>query len=194
MSDYRVTVKVRNANLLRAIENCGYEPGQKFSRAVGVAYGTINDLLNMRISPFLADGSIRPAVDKLINFLCVPFDELFSSEQCEAMATNKSEVEMRAEEIYLLYRGQPDHSVERYYDRGVIEKAITKSISSRLTPREENVIRARFGLDGRSETLEEVGKRFGVNRERIRQIEAKALRKLARNDEIKSLQDLSRSL
>ena len=48
-----------------------------------------------------------------------------------------------------------------------------------LTPREEAVIRLRFGLyDGRSHTLEEVGSEFNVTRERIRQIEAKALRKL----------------
>lgn len=48
-----------------------------------------------------------------------------------------------------------------------------------LTPREEAVIRLRFGLkDGRCHTLEEVGKEFNVTRERIRQIEAKALRKL----------------
>ena len=48
-----------------------------------------------------------------------------------------------------------------------------------LTPREERVLRMRFGLiDGYSRTLEEVGKQFKVTRERIRQIEAKALRKL----------------
>ena len=49
-----------------------------------------------------------------------------------------------------------------------------------LTPREEKVLRLRFGLeDGRSRTLEEVGKEFNVTRERIRQIEAKALQKAA---------------
>ena len=48
-----------------------------------------------------------------------------------------------------------------------------------LTPREEKVLRLRFGLeDGKPHTLEEVGKKFRVTRERIRQIEAKALRKL----------------
>ncbi|MCH5202232.1 MAG: RNA polymerase sigma factor RpoD [Oscillospiraceae bacterium] len=59
-----------------------------------------------------------------------------------------------------------------------------------LTPREEKVLRLRFGLeDGRSRTLEEVGKEFNVTRERIRQIEAKALRKLRHPSRSKILKD-----
>ena len=59
-----------------------------------------------------------------------------------------------------------------------------------LTPREEKVLRLRFGLeDGRSRTLEEVGKEFNVTRERIRQIEAKALRKLRHPSRSKKLKD-----
>lgn len=74
-------------------------------------------------------------------------------------------------------------------DRGVVSpaeavininlKEQTASVLQTLTPREEQVIRMRFGIgDGSEHTLEEVGQRFSVTRERIRQIEAKALRKL----------------
>ncbi len=63
-------------------------------------------------------------------------------------------------------------------------------VLSTLTEREEKVLRLRFGLeDGRSRTLEEVGKEFDVTRERIRQIEAKALRKLRHPSRSKKLKD-----
>ena len=65
-----------------------------------------------------------------------------------------------------------------------------ESVLDTLTDREENVLRLRFGLeDGRTRTLEEVGKVFGVTRERIRQIEAKALRKLRHPSRSKQLRD-----
>ena len=64
------------------------------------------------------------------------------------------------------------------------------SVLDTLTPREEKVLRLRYGIDdGRSRTLEEVGKEFNVTRERIRQIEAKALRKLRQPSRRKYLKD-----
>lgn len=64
------------------------------------------------------------------------------------------------------------------------------SILDTLTPREEMVLRLRYGIDdGHQRTLEEVGKEFGVTRERIRQIEAKALRKLRHPSRSKKLKD-----
>lgn len=69
-------------------------------------------------------------------------------------------------------------------------KGELKDVLDTLTDREENVLRLRFGLDdGRQRTLEDVGKVFGVTRERIRQIEAKALRKLRHPSRSKQLKD-----
>ncbi|HOT01152.1 MAG TPA: sigma factor-like helix-turn-helix DNA-binding protein, partial [Acidobacteriota bacterium] len=64
----------------------------------------------------------------------------------------------------------------------------TMTVLRTLTPRESEVIKMRFGLgDGSEHTLEEVGKKFNVTRERIRQIEAKALRKLRHPSRSKKL-------
>ena len=65
-----------------------------------------------------------------------------------------------------------------------------EEVMKTLTPREAKVLKLRFGLeDGKSRTLEEVGKEFQVTRERIRQIEAKALRKLRHPSRSKKLRD-----
>src|SRR6266581_1278970 len=88
-------------------------------------------------------------------------------------------------------------------DRGVVSpadavininlKEMTEQVLNTLTPREERIIKMRFGLeDGTERTLEEVGQNFGVTRERIRQIEAKALRKLrhpSRNRRLRAFVD-----
>ena len=65
----------------------------------------------------------------------------------------------------------------------------TRKVLATLTPREEQILRMRFGIGEKSDyTLEEVGQRFAVTRERIRQIEAKALRKLRHPSRAKSIE------
>src|SRR5438552_3575518 len=84
---------------------------------------------------------------------------------------------------------EDSHLADFIEDRGVVSpadavininlKEMTEQVLNTLTPREERIIKMRFGLeDGTEHTLEEVGQKFAVTRERIRQIEAKALRKL----------------
>ncbi len=72
----------------------------------------------------------------------------------------------------------------------MILKEQLEDVLNSLTPREKDVLKLRYGLeDGRERTLEEVGKIFNVTRERIRQIEAKALRKLRPPARSKNLKD-----
>ena len=80
-------------------------------------------------------------------------------------------------------------SPEDYTENELLKDEISEVLLT-LTEREEKVIRLRFGLeDGRPRTLEEVGQLFGVTRERIRQIEAKALRKLRHPSRSRKLKD-----
>jgi len=88
-----------------------------------------------------------------------------------------------------------DAAVQSPIDSATMEglKEATRRILGELTPREAKVLRMRFGIDMNTDhTLEEVGKQFDVTRERIRQIEAKALRKLRqprRSEQLKSFTD-----
>lgn len=78
-----------------------------------------------------------------------------------------------------------------FAEAGMLREQLA-SVLNTLTPREEMVIRLRYGLDdARPRTLEDVGKEFGVTRERIRQIEAKALRKLRHPNRSKRLRDFT---
>lgn len=80
------------------------------------------------------------------------------------------------------------------YTNNQLLKDEIDNILQGLTEREEKVLRLRFGLeDGRTRTLEEVGKEFNVTRERIRQIEAKAIRKLKKPNRAKRLKDFMKS-
>ena len=80
-------------------------------------------------------------------------------------------------------------SPDEYANNQLLKDEINTVLQG-LTEREEKVLRLRFGLyDGRTRTLEEVGKEFNVTRERIRQIEAKALRKLKHPTRSKRLKD-----
>jgi RNA polymerase primary sigma factor len=74
------------------------------------------------------------------------------------------------------------------YDNLLREKV--EEVLATLTPREARILRLRFGLqNGRSYTLEEVGQKFGLTRERIRQIEGKALRRLRHPRRSRQLKD-----
>lgn len=80
-----------------------------------------------------------------------------------------------------------DESIEELYSQTEMKETVKDAVAQ-LTPRETMVLSMRFGIDdGREKTLEEVGKVLGVTRERVRQIEAKAFRRLRRRNDLKAL-------
>ncbi len=177
MGDYRVTVKVRNAKLLRAINNAGYSSIPKFCVDAGVAYVQVNALINMVESPLTQKFEIRKVVNDIIDFLCEPFDALFSEAQCEALVSNKSERDVSAELAFSFIANRatidPMDLLEGE-DRSLIVDDLLKC----LVPREENVIRKSFGIGCDKKTLKTITDDLGVNRERVRHIEAGAIRKM----------------
>jgi DNA-binding CsgD family transcriptional regulator len=172
--DYRVTVKVRNNKILTAAERVGLSI-PKVAKAAGVSYPALNDLVNMTASPFTRDGKVRPLVDDVCAALGVPFDELFSDAQREALTTNKSEVEVDAEQVYLLMGQHATHQ-QIEHDDG-LGCALLEAVET-LTEMEQEVINSRFGIDGPEQSRQQIADRFGVSMERIRQLEQRAMRKL----------------
>lgn len=176
MKDYRLTIKVRNNRLLKAIEAVGGTPGGKWCAANGLGYKRVNDLINMTSSPLTAEGELHQDAAKLCEVLGKLPEDLWSNEQLYPLEKNFSDMEMdHAQVVALLPQEQqsylPDFSeFEQAQTKALVSKAI-----STLTPREQEVLRMRFEDDL---TLEECATRLDVTRDRVRQIEAKALRKM----------------
>jgi len=179
MTDYRVQIKVRNARLLRAIEQAGHQPGQIFAGEVGISYTChLLPYLNLKRAPFDESGDLRPCAEKLCVFLnCLP-DELWSEEQYNPLVTNAAEIELSAARVHELLARPPSCTDPlRLLEKKQAAQAVD-SLLDTLTPREAEVLRLRHGIDGESMNLEEITKVMGCSRGRIGQIEVKALRKL----------------
>lgn len=179
MTDYRVQIKVRNARLLRAIEKAGHQPGQIFAREVGISYtGHLLPYLNLKRTPFDENGDLRPCAEMLCVFLNRLPDELWSEEQRYPLVTNAAEIELSAASVHELLASPSDCADPlSLLEKKQAAQAVDALLDT-LTPREAEVLRLRHGIDGEPMNLEEMAKAKGCSRERIRQIEAKALRKL----------------
>lgn len=175
MTDYRVTVKVRNARLLRAIANAGYTSIPKFAEAAGVRYDSLNDLINMTSSPLTKGGDVGRVAASVIDFLCEPFESLFTQRQCDALATNKSERDVSAEQVFALLTGSAEDPLDLICaDEG---SARVDALLGELSGPQSMVIQDHFGMRGSDPmTLDQIAEKRGVSRERVRQIENKAMR------------------
>lgn len=179
MTDYRVQIKVRNARLLRAIEQAGHQPGQIFAGEVGISYtGHLLPYLNLKRTPFDESADLRPCAEKLCVFLNRLPDELWSEEQRYPLVMNAAEIDLSAASVHELLASPKDCADPlSLLERKQAAQAVD-ALLDRLTPREAEVLRLRYGIDGEPMTLEDIAKPMGYTRERVRQVEAKALRKL----------------
>ena len=188
MKDYRITLKVRNNRILRAVEEAGGKFGGKWCEANGVDYHKAVQLVAMTASPINEDGHLIKAAVQLCDALNKTPDDLWSKEQIYPLEKNFSELEMNHEQVVSLLSneqrvGELDTSqIENKEAARLIGNALAT-----LTRQEEKVINLRFYKDM---TLDECASSLDVTRERIRQIEKKALRKLRHPQRVGMLVDL----
>lgn len=182
--DYRVTIKVRNNRILRAIEESGGTPGAKWCEANGLTYSAVNDLINMVAGPLNAEGQMRKVALDLCDAVGKLPEELWSTDQIYPLEKNFSVIEMERGQIEALL---PYDDKVCELDTSKIDmdetKAAIQNALAKLKPRYRDVMILRYIEDL---SLREVGERLDVTPVRVRQMELMALRKL-RNPEVSGL-------
>jgi len=166
----------------------GISTAAELARVVGLAPTVIGEILNLKVTPYTNKGTVRSSIQCLCDFFSCNPEDLFPAQHIfDPLTVNQGAIQANIGELMssnLLESAQnPDLLVEITEQKEAIEKTL-----GQLTLREKKVLEVRYGLgDEEACTLKETGIKFGVRAERIRQIEAKALRKLRHPDRTKHL-------
>lgn len=194
MDEYRVKITVRNNLLMTAIEEAGYKSQSDFAKAIGSTPTKVNALVAMREPPLNMSGEFSEVAKLVMEALGACPTDLWTEQQLTLqLRKNSADMKMGANTLRLMMADPNDPALlENDVDdmglfRAELKDVMTDMLDS-MTPREAKVLRLRFGIGCEEHTLEDAAKVFGCTRERIRQIEARALRKMrhpSRSDHIK---------
>ena len=194
MNEYRVKVTVRNNLLLSTIEDAGYKSQAEFARSAGLTDNHVTALVGLRACPIRNDGTFTEIAKTIMEVLGACPTDLWTNEQLSMrLKNNSAEGEMSKAELLPALGMNPIDLVEfKAPDEYASDNQRTTVVASTLktlTFREQMIIGQRFGINSEEKTYEEIGKSLNLTRERIRQLEARALRKLrhpSRSDELKN--------
>jgi len=179
MSDYELTLKVRNAPLLNKMREAGFNTAAELSRASGIAQNNIGDLLNLKQSAYLRDGfTPRTVVIKLAEFFGINYEDLFPEQHLNSpLVQNTFTVQVEADQMERLCYDTEDPcrllEIIRTQEGDAFDRMLDSA--DRLTVREKQVLWRRH-RDGW--TYKKIADEFDRGIERIRQIEHNALRKM----------------
>lgn len=181
--EYRIKVSVRNNLILKAIEDFGYKSISKFCEEHKLNTASVRLLVQFRKKPIDQTGEFCKVAKDLMEVLGAAPTDLWTAEQLELCLPKNSvekEIGQRAlDKLLGMDNGEliavetPDEKLSKRES-----KLVLIGVLESLSDREQYVITNRFGLGCGQKTLEEIGEDLDVNRERVRQIEAKALHKL----------------
>jgi RNA polymerase sigma factor (sigma-70 family) len=178
--DYLIEIRVKNNHLLKKIKEHGYKSVAEFARAAGIHQTDMSKYVTLKSPAIDRWGKWRKSVEKMAEVLkCLPAD-LFPAQHIDkALKRSSASFEAGIEEVAVFLTGGEDtaRTALEHITREEALNCVSKSLTE-LEPREERVLRLRFGIDCHERTLDEAGRMLGMTGSRVRQIEAKALRKL----------------
>ena len=184
--DLRLEMKVKNNILWHAIFDL-HTSVAAFCRACPQLNGrgtVISNLLRFKESPFNQDGSYRKPCQNIAEATGISASVLFPAELYKKVTVSEQVVEIdsfsalsSAVKQTIAALPAPVETLEEIIDRNTMKERIEKILRT-LSYREQEVVKLRFGIGGEEHSLEKVGHILHVTQERVRQIEAKAIRKL----------------
>lgn len=196
MEEYRVDIKVKNNIILQKIEKAGYKTVGEFCRINEIMKYTsqLGNIINMKESPLQTDGKFRSCLIHIADLLgCDPVDFFTDTQLHTVLKSNKRSIQVNEAEMkFMLEKTNEPKLLENVVLEDQRNDALNEALST-LSPREQKIVQMRMGLAGFDEhTFDQLAEIFGITRERIRQIEAKAIRKLrhpTRSDKLKTFMD-----